>query len=78
MNNIDKSYQALLQDILDNGVEKKDRTGTGTISLYSVVKSDIKCLKDILCLLPRKMAFKTMVTELLWFLKGDTNIKVFG
>jgi len=34
MNNIDKQYTALLQDILDNGYTKKDRTGTGTISLF--------------------------------------------
>ena len=74
MNNIDKSYQALLQDILDNGVEKKDRTGTGTISLFGR-QIRHKMSEGYPLLTTKKMAFKTMVTELLWFLKGDTNIK---
>ena len=37
MNNLDKSYQSLLQDILDNGVTRKDRTGTGTVSVLSLI-----------------------------------------
>jgi thymidylate synthase len=74
MNNLDKSYQALLQDILDNGVEKKDRTGTGTISVFGR-QIRHKMSDGYPLLTTKKMAFKTMVTELLWFLKGDTNIK---
>ena len=75
MNNLDKQYQALLQDILDNGVEKKDRTGTGTISVFGrSIRYKFKDGKFPL-LTTKKMAFKTMVTELLWFLRGDTNIK---
>jgi thymidylate synthase len=74
MNNIDKVYQALLQDILDNGVEKKDRTGTGTISVFGR-QIRHKMSEGYPLLTTKKMAFKTMVTELLWFLKGDTNIK---
>ena len=74
MNNIDKAYQALLQDILDNGVEKKDRTGTGTISVFGR-QIRHKMSEGYPLLTTKKMAFKTMVTELLWFLKGDTNIK---
>ena len=74
MNNIDKAYQALLQDILDNGVKKEDRTGTGTISVFGrQIKH--KMSEGYPLLTTKKMAFKTMVTELLWFLKGDTNIK---
>jgi thymidylate synthase len=74
MNNLDKQYQALLQDILDNGVEKKDRTGTGTISVFG--RQIRHNMKDGFPLLTtKKMAWKTMVTELLWFLRGDTNIK---
>jgi thymidylate synthase len=74
MNNIDKQYQALLQDILDNGVEKKDRTGTGTISVFG--RQIRHNMKDGFPLLTtKKMPFKTIVTELLWFLRGDTNIK---
>jgi thymidylate synthase len=75
MNSLDKQYQALLQDILDNGVEKKDRTGTGTISVFGrSIRYKFKDGKFPL-LTTKKMAFKTMVTELLWFLRGDTNIK---
>jgi len=74
MNNIDKAYQALLQDILNNGVEKTDRTGTGTISVFGR-QIRHKMSEGYPLLTTKKMAFKTMVTELLWFLRGDTNIK---
>ena len=74
MNNLDKQYQSLLQDILDNGVEKKDRTGTGTISVFGR-QIRHKMSEGFPLLTTKKMAWKTMVTELLWFLRGDTNIK---
>jgi thymidylate synthase len=74
MNNLDKKYIALLQDILDNGVEKKDRTGTGTLSVFG--RQIRHSMKDGFPLLTtKKMYFKGIVTELLWFLRGDTNIK---
>ena len=74
MNTLDKKYQELLQDILDNGVEKKDRTGTGTISVFGR-QIRHKMSEGFPLLTTKKMAWKTMVTELLWFLRGDTNIK---
>jgi thymidylate synthase len=74
MNNLDKKYTALLQDILDNGVEKKDRTLTGTLSVFGR-QIRHKMSEGFPLLTTKKMAFKTMVTELLWFLSGDTNIK---
>jgi thymidylate synthase len=74
MNNLDKQYQALLQDILDNGVEKKDRTGTGTISVFGR-QIRHKMSDGFPLLTGKKMFFKGIVTELLWFLRGDTNIK---
>jgi thymidylate synthase len=74
MNRLDKRYQDLLQDILDNGVVKTDRTGTGTISVFGrQIKH--KMSQGFPLLTTKKMAWKTMVTELLWFLRGDTNIK---
>ena len=74
MNSIDKTYQALLQDIIENGVRKSDRTGTGTISVFGrQIKH--KMSEGFPLLTTKKMAFKTMVVELLWFLRGDTNIK---
>ena len=74
MNRLDKRYQDLLQDILDNGVVKTDRTGTGTISVFGrQIKH--KMSQGFPLLTTKKIAWNTMVTELLWFLKGDTNIK---
>ena len=73
-NKLDKQYQALLQDILDNGYQKGDRTGTGTISVFG--RQIRHNMKDGFPLLTtKKMYFKGIVTELLWFLRGDTNIK---
>ena len=74
MNKLDKDYQLLLQDILDNGITKTDRTGTGTISVFGR-QIRHKMSDGFPLLTTKKMAFKTMVTELLWFLRGDTNIK---
>jgi len=74
MNTIDSKYQELLQDILDNGVEKDDRTGTGTISVFGR-QIRHKMSQGFPLLTTKKMAWKTMVVELLWFLRGDTNIK---
>jgi thymidylate synthase len=74
MNNLDKRYTDLLQDILDNGTRKMDRTGTGTISVFGR-QIRHKMSDGFPLLTTKKMPFKTIVTELLWFLRGDTNIK---
>ena len=74
MNNLDKQYTDLLQDILDNGIQKTDRTGTGTISVFGR-QIRHKMSEGFPLLTTKKMAWKSVVTELLWFLKGDTNIK---
>jgi len=74
MNSIDKQYQILLQSILDYGVEKSDRTGTGTKSIFGYTIRH-KMSDGFPLLTTKKMPWKTIVTELLWFLKGDTNIK---
>jgi len=74
MNKLDKQYQDLLQTILDYGVEKQDRTGTGTKSIFGyTIRHNMQDGFPVLT--TKKMAWKTMVTELLWFLRGDTNIK---
>jgi thymidylate synthase len=74
MNNIDRQYKELLEHILHFGVEKKDRTGTGTKSIFGwQIRHNMK--EGFPLLTTKKMAWKTMVTELLWFLRGDTNIK---
>ena len=74
LNSIDTQYQNLLQDILDNGVVKGDRTGTGTVSVFGR-QIRHKMSEGFPLLTTKKMAFKSIVTELLWFLRGDTNIK---
>ena len=74
MNELDKQYQELLQDILDNGVEKKDRTGTGTLSVFGR-QIRHKMSEGYPLLTTKKMYWKGIVVELLWFLRGDTNIK---
>ena len=74
MNNLDKQYTDLLKTILEHGVDKKDRTGTGTKSIFGyTIRHNMK--DGFPLLTTKKMPFKTIVTELLWFLRGDTNIK---
>ena len=74
MNNLDNQYLSLLQDILDNGIKKTDRTGTGTLSVFGrQIRHNFK--DGFPLLTTKRMAWKTMVAELLWFLQGDTNIK---
>lgn len=74
MNNLDKQYQELLKTILEYGVDKKDRTGTGTKSIFGyTVRHNMK--NGFPLLTTKKMYWKGIVTELLWFLRGDTNIR---
>ena len=74
MNKIDTQYQELLRDILENGTVKKDRTGTGTISVFGR-QIRHKMSDGFPLLTTKKMAWKPIATELCWFLRGDTNIK---
>tara|TARA_B110000208_G_scaffold2272_1_gene3022 strand:+ start:183 stop:1064 length:882 start_codon:yes stop_codon:yes gene_type:complete len=74
MNELDKQYQELLFHILSTGVTKSDRTGTGTKSKFGFqIRHNMA--DGFPLLTTKKMAVKTMMTELKWFLKGDTNIK---
>ena len=73
MNKLDLDYQNLLKDILENGVKKETRNG-GTISVFGR-QIRHKMSDGFPVLTTKKMAWKTMVTELIWFLSGSTNIK---
>ncbi len=69
-----QNYLHLLQDILDNGSDKTDRTGTGTRSLFGYqLRYDLS--KGFPLVTTKKVHLKSIIYELLWFLKGDTNIK---
>ena len=74
MNKLDEQYRGILAELLYNGKEKKDRTGTGTLSKFGM-QIRHKMSDGFPLLTTKKMAVKTMMTELKWFLKGDTNIK---
>jgi thymidylate synthase len=69
-----KQYLDLLQDILDNGVQKGDRTGTGTLSVFArQFRHDLN--EGFPLLTTKKLHFKGIANELFWFLNGDTNTK---
>lgn len=74
MSNVELQYLALVREILETGRTKMDRTGTGTKSLFGR-QIRHRMSEGFPLLTTKKMAFKTMVVELLWFLRGDTNIK---
>jgi thymidylate synthase len=74
MNSLDKQYKDLLFEVLEKGVKKSDRTGTGTRSLFGK-QIRHKMIEGFPLLTTKKMPFKIITTELLWFLRGDTNIK---
>jgi thymidylate synthase len=74
MHNIDEEYRKLLMDILINGIKKEDRTGTGTQSVFGrQIRHTMS--EGFPLLTTKKMAWKSIVTELLWFLRGDSDIR---
>ncbi|MGI8637742.1 MAG: thymidylate synthase, partial [Segetibacter sp.] len=67
-------YENLLKFVLENGVKRNDRTGVGTLSVFgSTLRYDLS--KAFPLITTKKVHFKAIVYELLWFLKGETNIK---
>jgi thymidylate synthase len=69
-----KAYLELLQDIMDNGVQKEDRTGTGTLSVFGrQIRIDLS--KGFPLMTTKRLHIKSIIHELLWFLSGSTNVK---
>ena len=69
-----QAYLDLLTNVINNGIEKHDRTGTGTRSIFGwQMRFDLS--KGFPLLTTKKLHFKSIAYELLWFIRGDTNIK---
>src|SRR5579885_2908775 len=69
-----KQYHDLLRLVLDNGKFKSDRTGTGTYSVFGA-QARFPLQKNFPLLTTKKLHVKSIIYELLWFLRGDTNVK---
>ncbi len=68
-----QAYHDLLRDVLENGESRGDRTGTGTLSVFGrQARFDLR--KGFPCLTTKKLHLRSIIHELLWFLKGETNI----
>jgi thymidylate synthase len=71
---MDLAYFSLLRDILENGAKKSDRTGTGTLSVFGrMLRHDLR--QGLPLLTTKRLHIKSILYELLWFLRGDTNIE---
>ena len=69
-----KQYLELLEHVIENGTRKEDRTGTGTLSTFGY-QMRFNLNDGFPLLTTKKLHFKSIAHELLWFLKGDTNVK---